>query len=66
VSWPTLISPGTVTITPDGRVSSVGYEVEHCSCRDASVLNMTWAIGKLQAAIMEDLTQDMPVLSGVG
>lgn len=67
MSWPKIVKPGTVTIHPDGMVViHHDFEVENCSCREAAQLGMSWAIEKLGAAMVEDMTADAPVLSARG
>lgn len=63
--WPKLLKAPTVTITPDGKVRIAGYRVTNCSCREAAQLGMVWAVGKLQKAIIENMTADSPDLSGL-
>jgi hypothetical protein len=61
-----MISEGSVTIRSDGHVHVDGFEFEGASCREACQLAMTWAIQKLSAAVIEDMTADTPKLSAIG
>ena len=65
--WPKIIKIGTVTIEPDGMVI-VGndFKFDNCSCREAAQLGMAWAVEKLGAALVEDMTADSPNLSALG
>lgn len=63
--WPQMRRAGTVTIRPDGKVYVEGFDFEHASCREACQLGMAWAVEKLGAALVEDMTADSPNLSAI-
>lgn len=66
MSWPQIIKPGKVTIYDDGVVHVEGFEIENPeSCRIACQLGMAWAMEKLGAALVEDMTADAPKLSAI-
>lgn len=67
MSWPKIVTPGTVTIFPDGMVVvNEDFEVENCSCREAVQLGIAWAMERLGAALVENMTADEPKLSARG
>lgn len=47
-----IVSPGTVTIAPDGLIVIADFKGDGCSCRDMAALAIVWAIGKLQEELM--------------
>ena len=62
--WPRITKVGTVEIEPSGRVIIRGdFEFEQASCREACQLAIAWAVEKLGAALVEDMTADSPNLS---
>lgn len=62
MSWPQMIEKPTVTIYPDGQVVISEGEFKHATCRQAAQLGMAWAIEKLGAALVEDMSADEPQL----
>jgi len=65
MSWPKMLKVGTVTVHDDGVVHVEGFEFENATCRQACQLGMAWAVEKLGAALVEDMTADEPNLSGI-
>lgn len=63
--WPQIVKTGTVTINPSGKVYVKGFEFEHAGCREGCQLGMAWAIEKLGAALVEDMSADYPKLSAI-
>lgn len=62
---PKIISTGTVIIDADGQVRIEGFEYEDAGRRDEAQLSMAWAVEKLGAALLEDMTADEPILSSI-
>ena len=63
MSRPKMTKTPTVTISPDGKVVISEGAFAHASCREAAQLGIAWAIEKLGAALVEDMTADEPNLS---
>lgn len=54
-----------VTVTPEGKIYVEGFEFENATCREGCQLGMAWAIEKIGAALVEDMTADAPNLSAI-
>lgn len=63
--WPKIETVGTVTIDSNGRVTVSNFSFKNCSCREAAQLGIAWAMEKLSAALIEDMTEDAPHLSAL-
>lgn len=62
---PKLITPGTVTIRPNGKVIVSDFEVANASCREAVQIAIVWAQEHLARSLHESLSADAPKLSAI-
>lgn len=60
-----MLKAPTVHIEPGGMVIIEGGKFKNCTCREAAQLGMAWAVKKLGAALVEDMTADAPKLSAL-
>ncbi|MGH9640921.1 MAG: hypothetical protein ACRD3Q_00705 [Terriglobales bacterium] len=64
MAWPRIVKAGTVTVEPNGVVIiHDDFKFKDAGCREATQLGMAWAVKKLGAALVEDMSADSPRLS---